>query len=122
MNTEEARRAWRRVLWVGRAEGATLLALVGVAAPLKHLADVPTLSRVLSPLHGVVFVGYLWCVVEVLAAESGEPGPRVIPFWLLVAAALVPFGTWMSGRRIRRALDSSSAFESSGHQVHRRLT
>ena len=41
------------------AEATTLLLLVGVTVPLKHLADWPTAIQVLSPIHGLAFVAYL---------------------------------------------------------------
>ncbi len=106
-----AARAWSRLLWVGRFEGATLLLLIGVAVPLKHLLGHPEVSRVLGPVHGVVFLAYLWCVLEVAAAGIDDPDGRPVPLWLLLIGGILPFGTWILDRRIRRALVSRQSAE-----------
>ena len=45
-----------RLRVLGRIEGVTLLTLIGIAVPLKHLAGEPMLVTLLGPLHGAVFL------------------------------------------------------------------
>ena len=78
-------------------EGATLLMLVGVAVPLKHLAGWPLGVTVMGPLHGLAFLAYLWSLAQ--ATADGRLPARDAARWL--AAALVPFGTWLLLRRAR---------------------
>ncbi len=37
--------------------GCWLLLLVGVAMPLKYLGDRPALTEIVSPIHGVLYIG-----------------------------------------------------------------
>ena len=81
---------------VAFAEGVTLLALVFIGMPMKHLFGVPELNLVLGPLHGVVFLVYA-AVVLYEAAVS-----RRSLDWLMQAglASIIPGGTfWLFGRR-----------------------
>lgn len=50
------------------AEATTLLLLIGVAVPLKHLGDLPMAVRILGPIHGFAYVAYLWLILQSLGA------------------------------------------------------
>ena len=83
---------------VGLLEGCTLLALVGVAAPLKQLAGFPGASAILGPVHGLVFVLYVVALIEAAVAEAW---PR--RDWVrALLACLVPFGTFLNDGWLRR--------------------
>lgn len=79
-------------------EAATLIALVCIAVPLKHLAGYPIAVSVMGPVHGIAFVLYMWMVIST-AASGLWRGSEVC--WLVIAA-LVPFGGLISARRIAR--------------------
>ena len=84
-------------------EGASLIALVLIAVPLKHMAGIPAAVSAIGPLHGAL---YLWTmavlgVVMFRRQLSGGDGTMV------AAAALIPFGGLLSHRLIRRRLSSS---------------
>ena len=89
---------WRgpvgRLRIAGFAEGTTLLVLVGVAVPLKHLAGMPTAVSMLGPLHGLAFIAYFVAAMEVVGA--GELARR--DAWRTALVALVPFGTFANDR------------------------
>lgn len=96
----------RRLAVVALIETATLLLLVGIAVPLKHFANWPIGVRVLGPVHGLVFVAYLWTVIETVAGG----GWNVRETTRLVAAAFVPFGGFLTLRSVRhRAAAAASA-------------
>ncbi|WP_414445616.1 DUF3817 domain-containing protein [Burkholderia sp. 22PA0106] len=60
--------------FVSLVEGATLLLLVCVAVPLKHLAAFPPATRLMGPVHGVAFVLYTWMLRRRRrAGRAGEP-------------------------------------------------
>lgn len=80
------------------AEGATLLALVGIAVPLKHLAGLPVATAIMGPVHGLAFLFYLWAVA---AAVSGG-GWRRSEIARLVIAAFIPFGALAVQPMLRR--------------------
>lgn len=91
-------RQLRRLEIASALEGMTLLLLVCLAVPLKHLAGLPTMVRWMGPIHGVAFAFYAWTVVETVAGGgwSGRDMSR------LALAALVPFGGFASLGWLRR--------------------
>lgn len=81
---------------VAFAEGVTLLALVFVGMPLKHVFGVPEPNLVLGPLHGVVFLAYAAVVLYEAASVRRSMD------WLMQAglASIIPGGTfWLYGGR-----------------------
>ena len=86
MSQEPGRVHRLRVLCL--VEAVTLLVLLGVAVPLKHLVGLPSAVSVMGPVHGFVFLVLCWAVNHAVAS-------RDIPArtgWRLVLAACVPFG------------------------------
>jgi integral membrane protein len=82
-----------RLRLAAHAEGVSLLLLVCVGVPLKHLLGVPDVVRVLGPVHGVLFVLYLVLLAETAAgADGGGWPPRRAA--AAAVASLVPFGTF----------------------------
>lgn len=81
------------------AEGVTLVLLVGVAVPLKHLAGMPLAVQVMGPLHGLAFVAYVWRLWSALGA--GELSPREA--LRCAVAAFWPGGAWRRVSGLARA-------------------
>lgn len=79
-------------------EGATLGLLVGVAVPLKHLAGYPAMVSILGPVHGMVFLFYLWMVVNTVSGEDWSRGEIA----RVLVAALVPGGAFFNAGFMRR--------------------
>lgn len=79
-------------------EGATLILLVGIAVPLKHFARQPLGVRIMGPVHGLMFLAYLWTVMQTVSG-GGWRGRDVAR---LVIGALVPFGGFFNMSLIRR--------------------
>lgn len=61
--TDRALRTLRYVAW---AEGISFLLLLLIAVPLKYVWQEPLLVRIIGPLHGVLFLYFLW---ELLATR-----------------------------------------------------
>jgi integral membrane protein len=57
--------AWMRV--VSLLEGSTLVLLVLVSVPLKHLAGFPIATAVMGPIHGMAFVLYTWMLLQTVS-------------------------------------------------------
>lgn len=77
-------------------EGSSLLFLLFVAVPLKHLAGLGEVSRLAGLVHGVCFLVYAGAVVDDLLAADREK------WWAVkaLAVALLPFGTfWLLRQR-----------------------
>jgi integral membrane protein len=79
-------------------EGVSYLVLLGVAMPLKYLAGVPGPVKAVGWAHGLLFVLYILSAAEVTVARRWRLA-RVLG---VLAAALVPFGTFVLDSRLRR--------------------
>lgn len=88
----------RGLKWAAIVEGATLLALLGVAVPLKHLAHQPAAVSIMGPAHGLAVLFYLWQIAMIV--PSGRWSGREIGRLLL--GALLPLGACFSLALIAR--------------------
>lgn len=88
----------RRLFWMGRLEGVSFLLLLGVAMPLKYLADMPQFVTWVGWAHGLLFVGFL-AALGSAHRHAGWP-------WLTLvgglAASVLPFGTFVFEARVRK--------------------
>ena len=78
--------------------GVGLLVLVLVAMPLKYIGDEPSLSAVVSPIHGFLYMVYLGVTLD-LALRLRWPVLKIIGVML---AGTVPFLSFVIERRIHR--------------------
>ncbi len=87
----------KRLRWVGMAEGASFLLLLGLAMPLKYGLDWPWAVKVFGPIHGILFVAYIALAAVAWRAHKW-------PFSRLVTcsvASLLPFGPWLVDRQLK---------------------
>ncbi len=90
----------RRLEIVSAAEAGTLILLVLVAVPLKHLAGWEPGVRIMGPVHGMAFLAYAWTLIQTVSGGSGAWSRREIA--RLVIAAFVPFGAIANLRLLDR--------------------
>jgi len=82
-------------------EGWSYLLLLGVAMPLKYLAGYALAVRIAGSIHGALFV--LFCVALAHAmVERRWPLARAA---MLLAASLVPLGTFAADAGLRAEQD-----------------
>lgn len=83
-------------------EGASLIALVLIAVPVKYLAGMPIGVKIVGPIHGALF---LWTMgILGLAVLRGHlPAGKGAAVFL---AALIPFGGLWSHRMIDQQIAS----------------
>ena len=75
---------------VALLEGVSLLILVFIGVPLKHLLEAPLIVKIVGPIHGVLFLLYV-----LLAIRIGIKYRWKLLTWILVlGASLIPFGTF----------------------------
>lgn len=82
---------------VGLAEGASFLALLFVAMPLKYLAGLPIFVQIVGSLHGGLFVLYLAAALYAFLVRRWS-------FWKLgkvVLASVFPGGPFLIDRELR---------------------
>ena len=72
------------------AEGSSLLALIFIAVPLKRVFGIPELSSALGPLHGLLFMVYVFQTIQI-KIEKRWSHKNV---FVLLMAAFIPFGTF----------------------------
>jgi integral membrane protein len=83
-----------RLRCAGLFEGTTLLFLLLVAVPMKHLAGYPEIVSAAGPVHGLAFVLYIVCLVDNFSG-GGWSRKEMLRIGL---ACLLPFGTFINDR------------------------
>jgi integral membrane protein len=76
--------------------GVGLLLLVFVAMPLRYLGDEPWLSKTYSPIHGLIFMGYVVVVIWVTTRRHWSPTKALG----IILAGVVPFLSFVVERRV----------------------
>jgi len=87
-----------RLRIVAFVEGISYLVLVFVAMPLKYAAGMPQAVRVVGMAHGVLFVSFCFALLFVLVEGRLTFVRSVLTF----LSSLVPFGTFVIDRFLRR--------------------
>ena len=85
-----------RLRLMGILEGASLLILIGICVPLKHMAGDPRGSEIIGPIHGVFFILYIIFLIQV-KMELGWPWNKTL---IAVIACFIPFGTFYVNAKI----------------------
>ena len=98
LRVREEERQLRRLELASWLEATTLIALVGIAVPLKHLAAIPTATTIVGPIHGLAFLFYGWTVIQTVGGGGWRPAAVL----RLVGVAFVPFGGFLNLRWLRR--------------------
>ena len=83
---------------IGIAEGISLLVLMGIAMPLKYIADKPEAVKYVGWLHGLLFISFVAAVMYVYLSRNW-PFKRV---FYAVIAAFLPFGTFVYDKWLHR--------------------
>lgn len=78
--------------------GVGLVVLVFVAMPLRYLGGNPSVSQVVSPIHGFLYMAYLVVALD-LAVRCQWPVLRTVGVLL---AGTVPFLSFVVERRVTR--------------------
>lgn len=77
-------------------EGATLILLVLIAVPLKHLAGIPQMVSIVGPIHGFAFLAYF----GVLTLAQSDKLISVKEWVIGFIAAFIPFGSFIFEQKI----------------------
>ena len=79
------------------AEAATLLMLILVAVPLKHAAGIAGATRIMGPIHGLMFLAFCWALARSWSEGliSAQDSAR------LVIGACLPFGGLVNERWLK---------------------
>lgn len=81
-------------------EGISFLILLGIAMPLKYMADVPEPVTIIGWAHGLLFV---WYIASVLIARS-EYNLGLKNTAIALAGSVLPFGTFYADNKVFKRL------------------
>ena len=85
-------------------EGLSLLILIFIAVPLKHFFNEPKYVQLMGPVHGAIFLVFVFGTVQV-GIEHRWRFKEVT--WKVLLACFIPFGTFYIDYKILRKLDRS---------------
>lgn len=108
-------RALRNLRIVAFVEGTSYLVLLGVAMPLKYLWQRPEAVRVVGGLHGILFLAFVVALFQVMLARRWS---LTRAGWALLAS-LVPAGTFVLDRALRREQAEAAAEQNSSDAAPR---
>jgi len=95
-----------RLRVIGFLEGVSLLALLGIAVPLKYAFGNPALVKMIGPVHGVLFLLFVLNTLQVGIEQHWRFRTTT---WKVLLACLVPFGTFYIDRTILRTIPPDKA-------------
>jgi len=78
-------------------EGISLLVLVFIAVPLKYAFNNPAIVKVMGPVHGSLFLLFLFNTLNV-GVEQQWKFKQIT--WKVLLACMIPFGTFYIDRKI----------------------
>lgn len=79
-------------------EGLSLVLLLFVAMPLKYMADMPAMVRIVGMGHGLLFIAYVVYVILAKAEFKWTIGKTL----LALVLSIVPFGTFWADWKLFR--------------------
>ncbi|MGB5363453.1 MAG: DUF3817 domain-containing protein [Aureibaculum sp.] len=75
---------------IGLLEGISYLLLLFIAVPIKYVVGNEFYVKLLGMPHGILFIGYIILAI-ILKYELDW---RNKMFWIILAASVIPFGTF----------------------------
>lgn len=93
----------RKLRIAGLIEGTTLLMLLLIAVPLKHIGGIPQFVSVMGPLHGVAFIAYLRFLPEAIAHGQWQRSDII----RTAIVSFIPFGTFYNDRFLKRTYEKN---------------
>jgi integral membrane protein len=88
-------------------EGVSLLILVFVAVPLKYIVGNANLSKLLGPIHGAVFLLFVFNAISVGTEQNWKFRQTT---WKVILACFIPFGTFYIDYKILRNIREGEKF------------
>ena len=82
-------------------EGISLLVLVFVGVPLKYYFDNPSLVKSIGPIHGALFLLFVFNALRVGIEQQWR---FMETTWKVLVACFIPFGTFYIDYKILRTL------------------
>ena len=91
-------KAIRNLRVMGILEGISYLVLLCIAMPMKYYLGMPQAVKIVGWCHGVLFMLYIPAVFLARKAMQWS----FFPLLIALAASLVPFGTFILDKSLKR--------------------
>ncbi len=85
-------------------EGLSLLILIFIAVPLKYLYNDPSLSKNLGPIHGALFLLFVFNALRVGIEQQWQFKTTT---WKVILACFIPFGTFYIDYKILSKIEEN---------------
>ncbi len=86
-----------RLRVIGFLEGVSLLALIFIAMPFKYYFDNPSVTKLLGPIHGALFLLFIFNTLSVAIEYQWKFKTTT---WKVILACFIPLGTFYIDRKI----------------------
>ncbi|OJX54372.1 MAG: hypothetical protein BGO88_12040 [Flavobacterium sp. 38-13] len=86
-----------RLRLLGYVEGLSLLVLLFIAVPLKYAAENPSLSKIIGPTHGALFLLF---IINTLSVGVEQQWQFRKTTYKVLLSCIIPFGTFYIDRKI----------------------
>lgn len=86
-----------RLRLIGYVEGLSLLILLFIAVPLKYMANDPSLTKAMGPIHGALFLLFIFNTLSVGVEQKWKFKQTT---YKVMLACIIPFGTFYIDKKI----------------------
>lgn len=86
-----------RLRIIGFLEGVSLLVLLLIAVPLKYAFSYPDVSKIMGPVHGAIFLLFLFNALGVGVEQNWKFKTTT---WKVILACFIPLGTFYIDNKI----------------------
>lgn len=92
-----------RLRILGLLEGISLLILIFIAVPLKYVFDQPAGTKMLGPVHGALFLLFIFNALSVGVEQNWSFKNTT---WKVLLACIIPFGTFYIDHKILSKIET----------------
>jgi integral membrane protein len=78
-------------------EGISYILLLSIGMPLKYIAHIAIVIKIMGWMHGLLFIAYILTLLRVTVANKWS----FIKALLAFVASLVPFGTFILDKKLK---------------------
>ncbi len=96
MTAPDLRNPVGRVRAVGMVEGISWLVLLFICVPLKRIFDMPMGVKIVGPIHGGLFLLFLFVIFQAWGGRALSSRQAV----MAGIASLIPFGPFLIDRKL----------------------
>jgi integral membrane protein len=101
----------KRFRIIGLLEGISFLVLLGIGMPLKYIAGIPEVVKVVGWAHGLLFVLFILGVLQVKSILRWS----LLQVGAAFLASVIPFGTFILDKKVKKQelkfIEEATAFE-----------